>query len=64
MKTEKFRRSNKIEDYRDHNQPGPGIDPIDPEFAQSINEMIKITNSTLAADLGAGDIKKRETDGG
>ena len=64
MKTEKFRRSNKIEDYRDHNQPGPGIDLIDPEFAQSINEMIKITNSTLAADLSATDIKKCEPDGG
>jgi hypothetical protein len=27
------------------------------EFYQSINEMLKITNSELAKDLGAGDIK-------
>ena len=61
MKTEKFRRSNKVEDYRDINKPVAPDDLSD--FYESINEMLKITNSQPANDLGANDIIKRKPDG-
>ncbi len=54
MKSDKFRRSRNVEDYRDPIKPvlPPELD----EFATSIVEQQKITNSTLADDLGGGDI--------
>lgn len=54
MKIDKFRRSDKVEDYRDTMKPvlPPELD----EFATSIVEQQKITNSTLADDLGGGEI--------
>lgn len=54
MKSGKFRRSRNVEDFRDPVKPVPPVDPT--EFSESINDMPKITNSTLADDLGGGDI--------
>lgn len=56
MKTDKFRRSKNVEDYRDQNRPVKKPDLSD--FYQSINDMLKITNSEPAKDLGINDIKK------
>ncbi len=50
MKWDQFRRSEKVEDFRDPDKPVPPDDLT--EFYQSINEMLKITNSDLAKDLG------------
>ena len=50
-----FRRSENVEDYRDADKPVEKPDLS--EFYQSINEMLKISGSELAKDLGAGDIK-------
>jgi len=55
MKYDSFRRSTGVEDYRDPDKP---LDKDDlTGFHQSINEMIRITNSTLAKDAGADDVK-------
>ena len=59
MKWTEWRRSENVEDYRDPNKPVPPDDPTDlTSFYESINEMIKITNSTLADDAGGEDIEK------
>jgi len=59
MKWENWRRSEKVEDYRDPNKPVATEDDLS-EFYNSINEMIKITNSDIAKDLGnpEDDVKK------
>ena len=50
-----WRRSEKVDDYRDPNKP---VEPDDlTDFYTSINEMIQITNSDLANDLGGQDIE-------
>jgi hypothetical protein len=55
MKYSSFRRSTAIEDYRDPERPVEKDDLSG--FFQSLNEMRKITNSTIADDLGGDDIK-------
>lgn len=57
MKTDKFRRSPNVEDYRDPLKPVQPPDNLG-DFYQSINDMLKITNSEPAKDLGINDIKK------
>ena len=54
MKSNKFRRSQNIEDYRDPTKPV--LPPDLNEFADSIVNMQKITNSTLADEAGGNDI--------
>lgn len=49
-----WRRSDAVEDYRDPNKPLNETDLTD--YYNSINEQLKITNSTLADDAGAKDI--------
>ena len=54
MKWMFWRRSENVEDYTDPQKP---VEPVDlTEFNMSINEMIKITNSDQAKELGADDI--------
>lgn len=53
MKWQDWRRSTSVEDYRDPNKP---IDKDDKVF-QTINETIRVTNSALAKDAGADDVK-------
>lgn len=55
MKSDKFRRSENVEDYRDPNKPVKD----EPGEGTSINEIIKLTGSDLAHDLGTEDVKKK-----
>lgn len=54
MRWSDWRRSDKVEDYRDPNKPVEQPDLS--EFYTSINKQIEITNSTLAQDAGANAI--------
>lgn len=55
MRWSDWRRSDQVEDYRD---PAKPIEQPDlSEFYQSINEQLKITNSTLAKDAGGDSIR-------
>lgn len=55
MKTDNFRRSDNVEDYRDPKKP---IDHSLDMFFEAISAMLKLTNSTLAKDAGSDDIEK------
>lgn len=52
MKWWKFRRSQKVEDYRDPNRPVKPAEESDSDNSFSINERIEVTNSDLAKELG------------
>ena len=54
MKWKDWPRSENIEDYRDPDKPVSQADT--PQL--SINEVIELTNSQLARDVGAKDVKK------
>lgn len=57
MDWDKWRRSTSVEDYRDTKKP---LDPAGADLAafyESINEMIRITNSDLAKDAGSTSVK-------
>lgn len=55
MKIDKFRRSQNVEDFTDASKPVENK----PE-GTSIADAIKLTDSTLAHDLGAEDVKKKD----
>lgn len=53
MKTDRFRRSTNVDDFRD---PAKAVERDLKAYYDSLTDQIKITNSPLAADLGGGDI--------
>lgn len=53
MKTDNFRRSDNVEDYRDPNKP---IDKRTDFVFEAISEIIKLANSTLAKEAGSDDV--------
>ena len=53
MKWQNWRRSENVEDYRDPNKPVVNVFDV---VVETINEVLKMTNSKLAKD--AGDPRK------
>ena len=53
MRTDKFRRSSNVEDFRDINKPVEN--KPDPQL--SIKDVIELSDSQLAKDAGAKDVK-------